>query len=163
MAGRDKTAALDHVVVLMFENRSFDNVLGCLYEPGEVASFEGVLGKDLSNPIPPWAEHGAERKAVDYGVAGDMTRPTRTPVRSTSTSTPSCSGSWTPTPTGVCQPRRWSRRSTRHVRDSGRRWTASSPTTSVPSPRRWKPRLPHSPPSAMALSSPSGSDTPGIA
>lgn len=36
--------ALDHVVVLMFENRSFDNLLGRLYEPGEVASFEGVLG-----------------------------------------------------------------------------------------------------------------------
>ena len=51
MATRD-TAALDHVVVLMFENRSFDNVLGRLYEPGEVASFEGVLGKELLNPIP---------------------------------------------------------------------------------------------------------------
>jgi phospholipase C len=45
--------ALDHVVVLMFENRSFDHLLGRLYEPGEVASFEGVIGKDLSNPIPP--------------------------------------------------------------------------------------------------------------
>ena len=29
--------ALDHVVVVMFENRSFDNLLGRLYEPGEVA------------------------------------------------------------------------------------------------------------------------------
>jgi hypothetical protein len=56
----------------MFENRSFDNVLGRLYEPGEVSSFEGVLGKELSNPIPGWAEHGAGRQAVDYGVAGDM-------------------------------------------------------------------------------------------
>ena len=44
--------ALDHVVVVMFENRSFDNLLGRLYEPGEVPSFEGVIGKDLSNPIP---------------------------------------------------------------------------------------------------------------
>ncbi len=42
--------AVDHVVVVMFENRSFDNLLGRLYEPGEVASFEGVLGKELSNP-----------------------------------------------------------------------------------------------------------------
>ena len=48
----------DHVVSVMFENRSFDNLLGRLYEPGEVASFEGVTGKDLSNPIPGWAEHG---------------------------------------------------------------------------------------------------------
>ena len=52
---------MDHVVVVMFENRSFDNLLGRLYEPGEVESFEGVIGKDLSNPIPEWAEHQAER------------------------------------------------------------------------------------------------------
>jgi phospholipase C len=45
--------ALDHVVVVMFENRSFDNLLGRFYEPGEVASFEGVIGRELSNPIPP--------------------------------------------------------------------------------------------------------------
>jgi phospholipase C len=32
---------LDHVVVLMFENRSFDHLLGRLYEPGEVESFVG--------------------------------------------------------------------------------------------------------------------------
>jgi hypothetical protein len=44
--------ALDHVVVVMFENRSFDNLLGRLSEPGEVASFEGVLGKELSDPGP---------------------------------------------------------------------------------------------------------------
>jgi phospholipase C len=45
----------DHVVVLMLENRSFDNLLGYLYSrdypvpPG--AKFEGVDGKGLSNPI----------------------------------------------------------------------------------------------------------------
>ena len=32
--GRDN--ALDHVVVVMFENRSFDNLLGRLYQPDEV-------------------------------------------------------------------------------------------------------------------------------
>jgi hypothetical protein len=61
--------------VLMFENRSFDHMLGRLYQPGEVESFEGVIGKDLSNPIPEWAEHGAERGVVDYGVAKDMNTP----------------------------------------------------------------------------------------
>jgi phospholipase C len=71
----DPGNAIDHVVVLMFENRSFDNLLGRLYQPGEVASFEGVLGKDLSNPIPAWAEHGADRKVVEYGVAPDMNTP----------------------------------------------------------------------------------------
>lgn len=57
----DRSRALDHVVVVMFENRSFDNLLGRLYEPGEVGSFEGVIGKEPSNPIPEWAEDGASR------------------------------------------------------------------------------------------------------
>jgi phospholipase C len=67
--------ALDHVVAVMFENRSFDNLLGRLYEPGEVASFEGVIGKDLSNPIPEWAEHRSGEGTVPYGVAQDMNTP----------------------------------------------------------------------------------------
>jgi len=46
----DRSNALDHVVVIMFENRSFDNLLGRLYQPGEVASFEGVAGLDLGRP-----------------------------------------------------------------------------------------------------------------
>ncbi len=71
----DRQNALDHVVVIMFENRSFDNLLGRLYAPGEVASFEGVIGKDLKNPIPQWAEHGADRKFVHYGVASNMNTP----------------------------------------------------------------------------------------
>jgi hypothetical protein len=51
--------ALDHVVVVLFENRSLDNVLGRLYGPGDGKTFEGVIGKELRNPIPGWAEHGA--------------------------------------------------------------------------------------------------------
>lgn len=43
--------ALDHVVVVLFENRSLDNVLGHLYGPGDGKTFDGVIGKDLSNPI----------------------------------------------------------------------------------------------------------------
>ena len=42
----------DHVVAIMCENRSFDNVLGYLYRPEELPSFEGIVGKTLSNPIP---------------------------------------------------------------------------------------------------------------
>ena len=75
MAGRDKDHALDHVVVIMFENRSFDNLLGRLYQPGEVTSFEGVIGRELSNPIPEWAQDGADRKVVPYGVAANMDTP----------------------------------------------------------------------------------------
>ena len=76
----DRSNALDHVVVLMFENRSFDNLLGRLYEPGEVPSFEGVTGKDLSNPIPAWvADQGPGGVVVPYGVAPDMNTPSPDP------------------------------------------------------------------------------------
>ena len=48
----DRSHALDHVVVVMFENRSFDNLLGRLYGPGEVASFEGrdLLAAEARRP-----------------------------------------------------------------------------------------------------------------
>lgn len=48
----------DYVVVLMLENRSFDNIFGYLYPQGPPPdapagkTFDGVFGKDLSNPIP---------------------------------------------------------------------------------------------------------------
>jgi phospholipase C len=74
-ATADRQKALDHVVVVMFENRSFDHLLGRLYGPGEVKSFEGVIGKDLKNPIPAWAEHGADRKFAAYGVTPNMNTP----------------------------------------------------------------------------------------
>ena len=71
--------ALDHVVVVLFENRSLDNVLGRLYGPGDGKTFDGVIGKDLSNPIPEWAEHGADRKVVPYGITTDMDSPNPDP------------------------------------------------------------------------------------
>jgi len=71
----EKSDALDHVVVVLFENRSLDNVLGRLYGPEDGKNFEGVIGKELSNPIPAWAEHGADRKVVPYSVATDMDAP----------------------------------------------------------------------------------------
>jgi phospholipase C len=67
--------ALDHVVVVLFENRSLDNILGHLYGPKDGKAFEGVIRKDLSNPIPQWAEHGADRKVVPYTVATDTDSP----------------------------------------------------------------------------------------
>ena len=66
----------------MFENRSFDNLLGRLYEPGEVASFEGVAGLNLSNPIPDWAPDavpGAGPRLVPYGTAVNMNTPSPDP------------------------------------------------------------------------------------
>jgi phospholipase C len=49
---------IEHVVVLMLENRSFDNVFGWLYDPANPApfnvepplDFDGLYGKKLSNP-----------------------------------------------------------------------------------------------------------------
>jgi phospholipase C len=50
---------IEHIVVLMLENRSFDNLLGWLYDPENDApynevpkNFEGLTGKKLSNPAP---------------------------------------------------------------------------------------------------------------
>ncbi len=75
----DRRNALDHVVVIMFENRSFDNLLGRLYQPGEVPSFDGVLGKNLTNPIPPWARDATGRTDVPYGLATNMNAPNADP------------------------------------------------------------------------------------
>src|ERR1700752_756668 len=73
----DRSRALDHIVVVLFENRSLDNVLGHLYGPEDGKTFEGVVGRNLSNPIPEWAEHGVEKKVVPYTVATDMDAPNR--------------------------------------------------------------------------------------
>ena len=89
MAGQSRDNALDHVVVVVFENRSLDNVLGRLYGPGDGKTFEGVIGKDLSNPIPEWAEHGAELKTVPYTTGTDMDAPNPLAI---ALSTGTCSG-----------------------------------------------------------------------
>lgn len=55
-----KLNEIEHVVVLMLENRSFDNVFGWLYDPSNPApfniepptNFEGLYGKQLSNAGP---------------------------------------------------------------------------------------------------------------
>lgn len=71
----DRSHAMDHVVLVLFENRSLDNLLGHLYGPEDGKTFEGVIGKDLNNPIPAWAEHGAERKkSATRGAGPDGTR-----------------------------------------------------------------------------------------
>jgi phospholipase C len=71
----------DYVVVLMLENRSFDNLLGYLYEPGAVPQdqpFEGVAGKFLANPIPPDAEQ-AQRQVVSVEKGHGMEAPNPDP------------------------------------------------------------------------------------
>src|SRR5215468_7665397 len=54
-APNDHLATFDYVVVLMMENRSFDNLLGYLYEPGSVprgATFAGVAGQTQAKSTP---------------------------------------------------------------------------------------------------------------
>ena len=41
----DRSHAMDHVVLVLFENRSLDNMLGRLYGPEDGKSFEGVVGR----------------------------------------------------------------------------------------------------------------------
>jgi phospholipase C len=50
MPTTDRSHALDHVVVVLFENRSLDNFLGHLYGPDDGKNFDGVVAKNLSNP-----------------------------------------------------------------------------------------------------------------
>ena len=130
MAGQGRENALDHMVVVVFENRSLDNVLGRLYGPGDGKTFEGVLGKDLTNPIPDWAEQGAERKVVPYTVATDMDSPN-----------PDSGEEYPHTNTQLFgirdEQNRFKlgeeirRRTTRRRPARCRRWTATSPTTSA--------------------------------
>jgi phospholipase C len=56
------TPGFDHLVVVMFENRSFDNLLGYLYSPTGLPAgqtFDGVAGATYTNPSPagPIATH----------------------------------------------------------------------------------------------------------
>ena len=79
MTGAGDGPKFDHVVSVMFENRSFDNLLGRLYQPGEVASFDGVAGQEFSNPIPAWAEQGAGGGVVPYRGALNLDTPNPDP------------------------------------------------------------------------------------
>jgi phospholipase C len=50
--GQPDLAQFEHPVVMMFENGSFDNLLGYLYEKGEVPQFDGVT--PISRVIGSW-------------------------------------------------------------------------------------------------------------
>jgi hypothetical protein len=78
---------IQHIVVLMLENRSFDSMVGWLYDPAnrppfdrvpDGQSFNGLSGKDLSNPIPADAL-GADRKVLPVGRGADSTHPNPDP------------------------------------------------------------------------------------
>lgn len=56
----------DHVVVLMFENRSFDNLLGWLYKGGEVPPGQHFHGLDQDGPYFNLAPDGTQVEAHVY-------------------------------------------------------------------------------------------------
>lgn len=67
---------IEHIIVLMLENRSFDNLFGWLYDPANEPpfnqippeNFAGVYGKNLSNPRP-------NGTVVPVGKGADPTAP----------------------------------------------------------------------------------------
>ena len=70
-----------HVIAVMFARRSFDNLLGRLYEPGEVGRYEGVLGKEPTNPMRELDEHGSDHSVVPANDLGELlTRTTPRPA-----------------------------------------------------------------------------------
>jgi hypothetical protein len=91
MAGHSRDNALDHVVV--FENRSLDNVPGRLYGPDDGKLFGAVTGKDLTNPIHEWPGTAPAARRCPTWWPSTWTAPIPTPARSTRTPTPSYSAS----------------------------------------------------------------------
>lgn len=70
----------EHVVVLMLENRSFDNLLGYLYldkdfkiPPGK--SFAGLQEGEMENPVPDYAKDYAKNPILKAERAGDYSQP----------------------------------------------------------------------------------------
>lgn len=78
MTDTSKLGCFDHVVVLMLENRSFDNILG--YLSTEV---DGVIGKDLSNPPPVRSDdklvNGADKGPIPVSPGTVMDNPNPDP------------------------------------------------------------------------------------
>ena len=74
----------DHVVVAMFENRSFDSLIGYAYQPGEPPrnqTYNGLAGKEFRNPVPDYIQDGNAFVAtrVSPGTDADMQNPNPDP------------------------------------------------------------------------------------
>lgn len=74
----------DHVVVLMLENRSFDNLLGFLYDETKAGgipvpkgkSYAGLQGTSFSNPVPSrFPVKDGHPKAVPVAISADYHQP----------------------------------------------------------------------------------------
>jgi phospholipase C len=77
-------AKFDHMVVVMFENRSFDSLLGYCYQPGEPPrnqTFNGLVGKSYPNPVPAYINDGNADvvNRISPGTEADMQNPNPDP------------------------------------------------------------------------------------
>ena len=75
---------MDHVVLVIFENRSFDSLLGHLYSPGREAGLRGGGGQGLKIPSPRGRRRsrratGPRAGFVYYGKAANLATPTPDP------------------------------------------------------------------------------------
>ncbi len=77
MSNQAKLDTFDNVVVLMLENRSFDNLLGYLYEDGVPTgkSYEGLQNKTFKIPVPPRAKDYDQHKFIEPYQAEDYHQP----------------------------------------------------------------------------------------
>ena len=80
----DALAKFDHLVVVMFENRSFDSLLGYTYKQGEPPrgqTYDGLDGKQFSNPVPKYINDGNVSVTTrrSPGTDADMQNPNPDP------------------------------------------------------------------------------------
>ena len=75
----DPLERFSHMVVVMFENRSLDNLLGYLYPPGH--GFNGLADGTYSNPVPPFINDGNNTVFARQspGTVADMQNPNPDP------------------------------------------------------------------------------------
>jgi phospholipase C len=75
----DAVSRFDKLVVLMFENRSLDNVLGYLYPAG--GPFNGLNSGSYSNPVPPQIKdgHSSVPAQPSPGTSADFQNPNPDP------------------------------------------------------------------------------------
>ena len=62
-------------VVVLFEDRSLDNLARASLRPRGREDVRGRARENLSNPIPEWLSNGADREVVPYTVTADMDSP----------------------------------------------------------------------------------------
>ena len=82
--GAADVSTFDHLVVVMFENRSFDSLLGYLYGSGNVPrnqTFNGLAGTEHRNPVPPYINdgHAFVSARISPGTIPDLQNPNPDP------------------------------------------------------------------------------------